>query len=192
MERGATVWMDFDQAQRRMAEIIIDASLDPRVIQKAVDVLQDLVAGGDYPSEAAALAYVARDCIRYTSDPSGEDAFKYPLLTLQQQAGDCNNKVVLFASLARSMGFPIQLAFVFSRRRPDPVHDFPMHVFCMVDVYKGERERPQWVPCELTPLPDELTGYPTQTLAFGELDLPEGSVVRYFDVDAYRNSLAPA
>ena len=181
---GPTQYLDYGQAARRMAEIIVEASRDPAIIDLALSATQSL-SPGDYPSEASALAAIARDCIRYAGDVSGEDLFKYPTLTLQQRAGDCNNKVVLFGSLARAIGFPVRLCFLFDQSQPDFSTDFPIHVYASVDVYKGERgDVQQWIPVELVPLPDRLNGYPTERVPFGNLPSMLGdSFVDCVDVD---------
>ena len=165
-----------------MAQIIIEASRDPQLIGIACDQVSG-IATGDYAGEAAALAAVARDCIRYTADTSAEDLYKWPLLTLQTRAGDCNNKVLLFGALARSIGFPVQICFLFDSPTPNLTTDFPMHVFAKVDVYKGERPSAQWVPVELTPIPDKVTGFPCYAIPFGSLPPINGNYVDCFDVD---------
>ena len=177
-----TRFLDYPAARQRMAEIIVEASRDPELIDFAIANVQN-VATGDYPSEAAALAAIVRDCVRYTSDVSGEDLYKWPMLTLRQLAGDCNNKVLLFGALARAVGFPVRCCFLFTTANPDLEHDFPAHVFAAVDTYKGERPTAQWVPVELTPIPDKVNGFPSRALPFGSLPPIAGQYVDCYDVD---------
>lgn len=149
-----------------MAQIIRESSRDPKIVATARALVRNL-APGDYASEAAALAHLVQRRVRYTGDPSGEDLYAWPTVTLQQLAGDCNNKVLLFGALARAIGFPVRLQFVFASPAPDLVRDFPVHVLAQVDVYKGERSTPQWWTVELTPLPDRVNGFPTKQVPFG-------------------------
>jgi len=180
--RGGTRFFDYATARERMAQVIIEASREADVIAFACDQVSGIETG-DYPGEAAALAAVARDCIRYTSDTSGEDLYKWPMFTLKTKAGDCNNKVILFGALARSIGFPIQICFLFDTPTPDFSGDFPSHVFAKVDVYKGERERRLWIPVELTPMPDAVSGFPSYAVPFGCLPPMYDKFVDYVDVD---------
>ena len=179
---SGTRFLDYDAARRRMAEIIVEASRDPELVDVAVQQIQD-IGTGDYASEAAALAAVFRDCIRYTADVSSEDFSKWPLLTLKQRAGDCNNKVLLFGALARAVGFPVRLCFLFSETAPNLQTDFPAHVFAAVDLYKGERDVEQWVPVELIPIPDRVSGFPSYVVPMGSLPPTGEKFIDYFDVD---------
>lgn len=166
IQRSATRDLNYYQAAQRMAEIIRESSRQPKIVQTARALIRNL-APGDYASEAATLAHLVKQRIRYTGDPSGEDLYAWPAVTLQQQAGDCNNKVLLFAALARSIGFPVRLMFVFNTPNPNLAVDFPAHVLAQVDIYKGERPRAQWWTVELSPLPDRVNGFPTKTVPFG-------------------------
>lgn len=185
IHRSATRDLNFFAAAQRMAQIIRESSRDPKIVATARGLVRNL-AQGDYASEAAALAQLARDGIRYTGDPSGEDLYAWPAVTLQQRAGDCNNKVLLFGALARSIGFPVRLMFVFTNPTPNLSRDFPAHVLAQVDVYKGERERQQWATVELTPLPDRTSGFPTKPAPFGYFPgIPAGKGhVELVDVDS--------
>ena len=51
------------------------------------------------------------DCIHYVED--GVDDFsKYPVETLCEGCGDCEDKAILFASLVRSVGFDVRICIV--------------------------------------------------------------------------------
>lgn len=179
---AATRYLNYEQARQRMGEIVIEASRDSDVVTFALAAVQSVMTGF-YPQEAAVLFKICRDGIRYVGDTSAEDLYKWPMLTLKQSAGDCNNKVILFGSLARAIGFPVRLCFLFSQAQPDFVTDFPIHVFAEVDLYKGERMAQQWAAAELTPLPDPVTGFPCYTLPFGYLPQKMSGYVDRLDVD---------
>jgi transglutaminase-like putative cysteine protease len=165
-----------------MAEIIREASRDPEIVATARGLVRNL-APGDYASEAAALHRFVRDKIRYTGDPYTEDLYAWPRVTLQQRAGDCNNKVLLFGALARALGFPVRLLFAFKEGQPQLGRDFPAHVLAAVDVYKGERARRQWWPIEATPLPNKTSGFPTVRVPVGFMPSLQGGHVEAVDVD---------
>lgn len=182
MNAVATTYLDYAAAKKRMGEIVIQASRDPKVINLALSLIQG-VGIGEYGGELRSLASAVRDEIRYSSDTSSEDLYKYPLLTWKQRAGDCNNKVILFCSLARAVGFPTRFCFVFDESRPEG-ETFPDHVFASVDLYKGERSRRQWIPVELVPLPDPSTGFPWYTLPVGSLPrLPNMKIDCSYEID---------
>lgn len=179
---SATRNLDFFAAAQRMGEIIRESSRQPAIVAAARALVRNL-APGDYASEAAALCNFVRDQVRYTGDPYGEDLYTWPAVTLQQRAGDCNNKVLLFGALARAIGFPVKMMFAFKQNTPDLRRDFPAHVFASVDVYKGERPRAQWTAAECTPMPNKLNGFPTVPAPFGFLPGIKGGHVEAVDVD---------
>jgi transglutaminase-like putative cysteine protease len=179
---GPTLYLNYEQARDRMGEIVIAASRDSDVIAFALNAVQSVMTGF-YANEAAVLFKICRDGIRYVGDTSAEDLYKWPMLTLKERAGDCNNKVVLFGSLARAIGFPVRLCFLFAEADPDFATDFPIHVFAEVDLYKGERMAQQWAAAELTPLPDPVSGFPCYTLPFGYLPQKMSGYVDRLDVD---------
>lgn len=182
MSPAATVFLNYPQAAQHMAQIIVDRSRTPEVVD-LVARLTNSLAPGDYQSEAAVLAAAARDGIRYMADPSTEDLFKNPALTYRQGMGDCNNKVILFGSLARAAGFPVRMMFVFDSLTPDLVNGFPVHVLASIEVYKGERSIESWWPVELTPLPDKVNGFPRYNQPMGRLHIPAGYSYQELDVD---------
>lgn len=60
----------------------------------------------DYMAEASALHRVARDQIRYVGDHLTAETLQYPDKTLLIGSGDCDDKALLFASLAHCIGYP--------------------------------------------------------------------------------------
>ena len=57
-------------------------------------------------AEANALFDLVRDGIRYTRDINGVETISTPLMTLQGRLGDCDDQVVLLATLLESVGYP--------------------------------------------------------------------------------------
>ncbi len=71
-------------------------------------------------------------CIHYVSD--GEDFAQYPVETLCEGCGDCEDKSILFASLVRSLGFDVRICivpghcFVAVKLDSPPVHGGGWHI----------------------------------------------------------------
>ncbi len=151
-----------------MREMITRSANDPALIRQAIGVIR-AVDGGSYFDEAQAICEYVRDHVRYTNDVSGEDIYRDPLLTLDLKAGDCNNKVVLGCALAKAVGFPTRMVFVF-QGKPGSSNDFPFHVYFQIDVTKNEAANPKWISCETIPVPSGRPGRigPDRLLEFGE------------------------
>lgn len=165
--QAPTQYLDFPQMDQALRNMIVNASRDADVRDLALRITQH-VPQGFYMDEAQAIFEAVR-AIRYTGDPAGEDMMQYPLLTFELNAGDCNNKAVAAGALARAIGFPVRLVYMFQEQQPDvAAGDFPVHVFLEVDVTKDERKEQQWVAMETTPRPDPASGLLTQVVEFGE------------------------
>ncbi len=152
---SALEFYGFSKAAGIMREIIHDSANDPALIAFTIRLLQDQgVRGGEYFDEAKAIFQFVRDEIRYTGDVFGEDIYRNPLLTLQLKAGDCNNKVALGCSMAKAVGFPCRMVFVFGSKVTGASDEFPFHVYFQLDLDKGENpDRARWVNCETIPVP---------------------------------------
>lgn len=147
-------WRGFSSAAGLMRELIINGSRDPVVRDFAVSLLRQVPEM--FPlHEAEVLHAFVRESIRYTDDPHGEDLYQLPTLTLENGAGDCDDKVILLGSLARSVGFPVRICFVFenARSRFDVMdNEFPVHVYLELDLNKGSGPA-KWCPAETIPCP---------------------------------------
>lgn len=60
----------------------------------------------DWTREAAAIYQYVRDSIRYVRDISGVETLQTPLVTMELEAGDCDDKSTLLAALLESIGHP--------------------------------------------------------------------------------------
>lgn len=175
----APKWKSFSQAVGLMGSIVKSGSRDPKVRGMALTLLKGTTSM--FPvDELSRLFMFVRDSVRYTDDPFGEDLYQTPSLTLENRSGDCDDKVILLAALARSVGFNVRLAFVFTgppsmTERHEA--EFPEHVYCEVDVSKG-MGLPRWVACETIPVPRSSGGFgycslgetcPLGTVEFSEL-----------------------
>ena len=57
-------------------------------------------------AEAQALFDLVQHGIRYTRDINGVETISTPLMTLQGRIGDCDDQVVLLATLLEAVGYP--------------------------------------------------------------------------------------
>lgn len=115
-------WAEVDAwAQRLLA---LPASTPPEIATKAAELRATGLSGADLLSEA--LRFV-QDEIRYFSVSLGESSHrpKPPQQTLAERLGDCKDKVVLFNSLLRELGFAARPALVSIERNRGLAHYLP-------------------------------------------------------------------
>jgi len=77
---------------------------DLNVRNLAVGLVQHC-APKDKPAELSVLQHFCRDQIRYVNDIDGVETIQTPVQTLKLRAGDCDDKSLLLAALAASIGF---------------------------------------------------------------------------------------
>lgn len=150
-----TVWKEFRETAADMVELIKVKARDPELRARAIEIIGP-AKSGFYTDEARLLFSYMKDVVKYIGDPTGEDVFQEPLLTLSNKAADCNNRVVCLGALARSIGFPVQLVFAWENPNPDISKEYPSHVWLNVDLTKGEEPDPIWIPLETTPTRDPV------------------------------------
>jgi len=88
-----------------MAGLVRQYKRDPMIRDTAIS----LVAGlrpRDWSGEARALYEYVRDRIRYTRDVSGVETLQTPPVTMELEAGDCDDKSTLLSTLLESIGHP--------------------------------------------------------------------------------------
>lgn len=76
---------------------------DPGIRELALNLTRGLPQS-DISAEVRALHAFVRDHIRYVNDIEGVETLQTPRATLELQAGDCDDKSVLLASLLASLG----------------------------------------------------------------------------------------
>jgi len=85
-----------------------EASKTPTVRKLAAGIVRGM---GDVPKQAPeAVAQWIRENILYTQESAGEEHLQGPLTTLTVGTGDCDDLVILWASILRSLGLRAQLA----------------------------------------------------------------------------------
>ncbi len=110
---------------------------DPQIRELAIDIVGQ-IPGKDWAGEANALFQFVRDDIRYLRDVNGVETLSTPIKTLEYQQGDCDDQVVLLASLLESIGHPT--AFVAIGPAPNTFS----HVYLQTKIQN------QWVGMEPT------------------------------------------
>lgn len=94
----------------RYGDYVMDPLDDPTLEDYAIG-LWNRVSQDDDEFILEALAFV-QGAIRYQADPPGTEHPLYPLETLADGDGDCEDTAILFVSLLKAMGVPCKLAFV--------------------------------------------------------------------------------
>ncbi len=88
-----------------MAGLVSQFKRDPMIRDTSIS----LVAGlrpRDWSGEARVIFEYVRDRIRYTRDITGVETLQTPPVTMELEAGDCDDKSVLLATLLESIGHP--------------------------------------------------------------------------------------
>jgi len=95
-----------------MTVLAEDGARDLQVRETALKILRDEgVADRDWPGALRAIFEYVRDTIHFVNDIAGVEMLNGPRYTLQQQAGDCDDKAMLLVALLRSIGYPFRLFF---------------------------------------------------------------------------------
>lgn len=111
----------------RYGDYVADPLDDP-TLEDYATALWNRAGGDDGEFILETLAFV-QGAIQYRADPPGTEHPLYPLETLADGAGDCEDTAILFVSLIQARGIPCKLAFV------DASGDgLPNHVLAFVAV----------------------------------------------------------
>ena len=135
-----------EQTLDMMCAIVRRSKKHPVIRTLAVRLVNQLPQK-DYVNELRALHRFVRDNVRYTRDVRGVETLQYPEITVKERAGDCDDKSILFASLAESLNFPTRFVAV------GYDSDSYCHVLPQVRVGRG------WIPAETTE-PVDLGWFP--------------------------------
>lgn len=121
-----------------MAGLVKQFKRDPMIRDTAIALTAGLPPR-DWAGQARLLYEYVRDRIRYTRDVLGVETIQTPPVTMELEAGDCDDKSTLLATLLQSIGHPAR--FVATGYRAP--HSFS-HVY--IETLLGER----WVPLDAT------------------------------------------
>ena len=96
------------QTMRAMRELIEQGKRHPEIIRAATAVIYTTPEKFE-AAEACALFEYVRQTIRYVRDVWGAETLAAPHITLARQLGDCDDQVVLLASMLEAAGYPKRL-----------------------------------------------------------------------------------
>lgn len=91
---------------KQMARLVKEFKKDPSINLLALDITRGL-RSYDHVGEIRALQRFVRDSIRYVMDVDGVETLRTPAVTLEYEAGDCDDKSVLLCTLAATIGYPV-------------------------------------------------------------------------------------
>ena len=95
-----------------MAQLAQAGALRRDVRETAINIIRSAgTAPHDTCGELEALFAFVRDQVRFTGDVAGVETLQAPHYTLSVMAGDCDDRAVLLAALARSVGISASLKF---------------------------------------------------------------------------------
>jgi transglutaminase-like putative cysteine protease len=94
-----------------MARLVKQFKKDPTINLLALELTRGLPSY-DSMAEICALQRFVRDRIRYVMDVDGVETLRTPLVTLNMEAGDCDDKATLLCSLLSTIGYPCQFIAV--------------------------------------------------------------------------------
>lgn len=120
---------------KAMARLVKQYKKDPGINLLALDLTRGL-ASYDNVGEIRRLQRFVRDAVRYVMDVDGVETLRTPLVTLEYEAGDCDDKAVLFCTLAATIGYPVQFVAV----------GFDGESFS--HVLAATKLGTRWIPCE--------------------------------------------
>lgn len=114
-----------------MQRLAVDGSKDLDVRSTALSVLRASgVASHDHKRELEALYRFVRDRVAFRRDVYGVETLQAPRVTLQQMAGDCDDRAILLAAMLRAVGSPATVRFRVIAADPRRASRFT-HVYVM-------------------------------------------------------------
>jgi transglutaminase-like putative cysteine protease len=96
---------------KAMARLVKQYKTNPGINLLALEITRGL-ASYDGVGEVRALQQFVRDQIRYVNDVEGVETLRTPVVTLEYQGGDCDDKSVLLCTLAATIGYSTQFIAV--------------------------------------------------------------------------------
>jgi len=115
-------------------QYVLDPLDDPYLGALAVKVKE--TQNGDYYRTLESLLYLVQAAIKYKLDPENQgfdDYPQYPLETLVEEAGDCEDTAILYASLVRPLGYG---ALISCCSVADQSRDSTLHMVALVPVHE--------------------------------------------------------
>ena len=123
---------------RLMSALVQRYKRTPRMRDAAIDLIRELPPK-DWSAEVRALFEFVRDRVRYTRDIRGVETVQTPDVTLDLEAGDCDDMSTLLATLLEVIGHPTRFVAVGYTTPGDFQH-----------VYVETRVGPKWIALDPT------------------------------------------
>jgi transglutaminase-like putative cysteine protease len=111
-----------------MREIVNRSRIDPEIRATAINLTLAQPERDEYGEVGQLFAFV-RDRIRYVGDVNDVETLTDPIHTLHLEAGDCDDKVTLLASLLESIGYRTRFV-VAAYNSADAFEHVILEVFC--------------------------------------------------------------
>lgn len=127
-----------EETLRIMRDLVHQYKSDTHVRGVALEAVRSL-APRDWRGEVRKLFEYVRDRIRYVHDISGIETIQTPPVTIDLEAGDCDDKSTLLATLLATIGYRSRFVAV-GYRQPNAYQ----HVYVEAEV-NGE-----WIPLDAT------------------------------------------
>lgn len=112
-------WTGTNQTVAKVRQIVIQSLTDPVVVQTAQNLVRNLPER-DKDAEIEAISDFVRNRVRYTNE--GIETLKTPRVMLDEirqygrAVGDCDDHVILWASLHRAVGSKVRYQVISQRR----------------------------------------------------------------------------
>lgn len=96
---------------KAMSRLVREFKKDPTINLLALELTRGLDSY-DHHGEVRRLQNFVRDQIRYVMDVDGVETLRTPLVTLQYEAGDCDDKATLLCAMLATIGHTCQFIAV--------------------------------------------------------------------------------
>ena len=126
------------QTLAKMRQLVKQCKTNPEIRQAATQAIF-LTPEKNQLHEVDAIFRVVRDGIRYVRDVHDVETLSTPMITLAGRLGDCDDQVMLLASMLESVGYPTR--FVIEGYHDPRQYE---HVYLQVWVYD------QWIAMDPT------------------------------------------
>jgi len=116
---------------RKLIKLIEEGTKDPVIISTARRIVLASGAKNAFERAKAIYDYVKKN-IAYVNDPRNLELIRPARKILEDRIGDCDEHVVLTASLLRAVGFPVALVTISTPQNPEAFS----HIYSIVKVGK--------------------------------------------------------
>jgi transglutaminase-like putative cysteine protease len=117
-----------------MRDLALSGAKDPVVRETAIGIVRASGAPEhNLDAQLGALFQFVRDQVMFIGDVAGVETLQTPRYTLRTRAGDCDDKAILLAALARSISIPADVSFRAAAVNPRAPRAFS-HVYVVANI----------------------------------------------------------